>query len=90
MTRSLTTWTHVQLWRLEAEVGEGVAQLPLRLHDLGQLRRQSLSQPDHVLVLSLIVAEDFDLSLQLQVHGPRAPTQLLRQDLPGTLQRTVF
>ncbi|TNN89739.1 hypothetical protein EYF80_000342 [Liparis tanakae] len=89
-TRRQTARTHVQFWGLEAEVGEGVAQLPLRLHDLGQLRRQSLSQPDHVLVLSLIVAEDFDLSLQLHVHGPRAPAQLLRQDLPGTLQRTVF
>lgn len=82
-------WTHMEFWWLEAEVGEGVAQLPLRLHHLGQLIGQRLSQLDYLLVLSLVVAEDFDLSLQLHVHSPGAPTQLLWQDLPGTLQRTA-
>lgn len=75
----------MEFWRLEAEVGEGVAQLPLRLHNLGQLISQCLSQLDHVLVLSFVVAEHFNLGFQLQVYSPRAPTQLLRQDLSGTL-----
>ena len=88
LNNKLYIWTHVEFWWLEAEVGEGVAQLPLRLHHLGQLIGQRLSQLDYLLVLSLVVAEDFDLSLQLHVHSPGAPTQLLWQDLPGTLQRT--
>lgn len=78
----------MEFWRLEAEVGEGVAQLPLRLHHLGQLTGQRLSQLDYMLILSLVVTEDFDLSLQLHVHSPGAATQLFRQDLPGTLRTT--
>lgn len=69
--------THMELRGLEAEVSEGVTQLPLRLHHLGQLSGQCLGQLDHMLVLSFVVTEDFNLSLQLYVHGLRAPTQLL-------------
>lgn len=56
--------------RLEAEVSESVAQLPLSLHHLGELVGQSLGQLDHVLVLALVVAQHFDLPLQLRVHRP--------------------
>lgn len=55
--------THVEFRCLEAEVGEGISQLPLCLHDLGELTGQHLSQLDHMLVLSLVVTEDFDLGL---------------------------
>lgn len=55
--------THMELGWLEAEVSEGVSQLPLCLNNLGQLIGQSLSEPDHVLVLSLVVAQKFDLGL---------------------------
>lgn len=58
----------MELRRLEAEVSEGVAQLTLNLHHLGELVGQSLGQLDHVLVLALVVAQHFDLPLQLQVH----------------------
>lgn len=67
----------MEFWGLKAEVGKGITQLPLRLHDLGQLIGQHLSQPDHILVLSLVVTQDFNLCLQFQVHSLRAPTQLL-------------
>lgn len=79
--------TYVEFWGLEAEVSEGIAQLLLRLHDLGELTGQRLSQLDDMLVLPLVVAQDFDLSLQLHVHRPGAATQLLGENLPGTLQR---
>lgn len=67
----------MEFWRLEAEVGKSVAQLPLRLHHLRQLTSQRLSQLYHILVLPLVVPQHVNLSLQLQVHGPRAPAQLL-------------
>lgn len=79
----------MELRWLEAEVGEGVAQQLLSLHYLGQLTGQRLSQLDHILVLSLVFTEQLDLRLQLQVHGLGAAAQLLRQDLPGALQRTA-
>lgn len=58
----------MELWRLEAEISEGVTKLPLSLHHLGELVGQSLGQLDHVLVLALVVTQHFDLPLQLQVH----------------------
>lgn len=70
-------WTHMEFWGLEAEVSEGITQLPLRLHHLGQLSGQRLSQLDYMLVLSLVVTEDFDLSLQLHVHSPGTTAQPL-------------
>lgn len=82
----ISVWTHMEFWWLEAEVGESVAQLPLRLHHLWQLTGQRLSQLYHILVFPFVVPQHFNLSLQLQVHGPRAPTQLFWQDLPGALQ----
>lgn len=69
--------THMELRGLEAEVSEGIAQLPLRLHHLGQLSGQCLSQLDYMLVLSFVVTKDFNLSLQLYVHGLGASAQLL-------------
>lgn len=79
--------TYMEFWWLEAKVSEGITQLPLRLHHLGQLTGQRLSQLDYMLVLSLVVAQDFDLSLQLHVHCAGSSTQLLWQNLPGALQR---
>lgn len=79
--------TYMEFWWLEAEVSKGITQLPLRLHHLGQLTGQRLSQLDYMLVLSLVVAQDFDLSLQLHVHCAGASTQLLWKNLPGALQR---
>lgn len=79
----------MEFWRLQTEVGEGITQLPLRLHYQRQLIGQRLSQLDHTLVLPLVFTELFNLCIQLRVDGPRAPAQLLGQDLPGTLQRTA-
>ncbi len=73
----LCIYAHMEFWRLEAEVSKGFAQLPLRLHHLGQLIGQRLSQLDYMLVFSLVVTKELDLSLQLHVHSPGAPTQLL-------------
>lgn len=88
VTMQQILWTHMKLWWLEAEVSEGVTELLLRLHHLGQLSGHGLSQPDHILVLSLVVTQDFDLGLQLQVDGSRASAQLLWENLPGALQQT--
>lgn len=53
----------MEFGRLEAKVCKGITQLPLRLHNLGQLISQCLSQLDHILVLFLVVAKHFDLGL---------------------------
>ena len=75
----------MELWGLEAKVGEGVPQRLLGVHHLGQLGGEGLGQLDHLLVASLVVAEYLDLALQLQVHRFGSPAHLLRQDLPGAL-----
>lgn len=74
---------------LEAEVGKGVPELPLRLHDLRQLGGQRLRQPDDVLVLALVVAQHIDLGLQIQVYRLGATAELLRQNLTGALEKTA-
>jgi len=58
----------------------------LRLHHAVEVIGQRSGQPQHVLVLAFGVPQDLDLGLQLQVHGPRAPAEALRDHLLGTLE----
>lgn len=47
--------TYVEFWRLQAEVSEGITQLFLCLHHLGQLIGQRLSQLNYLLVFYFVV-----------------------------------
>lgn len=78
--------THVQRRRLQAQLGEGVAQGLLGGGELAQLVGQRLSQPAHLLQALAVQVEQLQPGLQVRVHGPRAPAQLLHQGLPGGLK----
>lgn len=76
---------HPQLRGFLAQVGEGVAQRVLRLHHVVEVVGQRSGQTQHVLIFAPGVSQHLDLGLQLQVHGPGAPTEALRDHLFGTL-----
>lgn len=78
--------THIQRWRFEAEVAEGIPQGLLGDCELSQLIGQGLSKPGAVFVALAVVSEQLEARLQVQIHRTRSSTQLLLQSLPGALQ----
>lgn len=69
--------THVQRWRFDAEVAEGVSQGLLGNCKLSELIGQRLSQLGDVFVALLVFFEHLQTRLEVEIHRTRSSPEPL-------------